>query len=175
MRCAWKPEVEAFYDWQGGLIWLRIDGEPESEAVRRLVKSSWRRPRDAGPCIAHPARGDTGVRTAVGGARRALGALERSILSARPTQPGADGLMQTNFTLAQLADPHVAESEKFCAPASIAASARRHARPMCCSATSSIQPARPHLPDQGHAGERQAGRRPRSSPISTAASPASPA
>ena len=31
--------VEAFYDWQGGLVWLRIDGEPEAEAVRRLVRS----------------------------------------------------------------------------------------------------------------------------------------
>ena len=34
-----EAAVEAFYDWQGGLIWLRIDGEPEAEAVRRLVKS----------------------------------------------------------------------------------------------------------------------------------------
>jgi glycolate oxidase FAD binding subunit len=33
-----EAAVEAFYDWQGGLIWLRIDGEPEAEAVRRLVK-----------------------------------------------------------------------------------------------------------------------------------------
>ena len=43
-----EAAVEAFYDWQGGLIWLRMDGEPEAEAVRRLVASSWRRPRDAG-------------------------------------------------------------------------------------------------------------------------------
>jgi len=33
-----EAAVEAFYDWQGGLIWLRIDGEPEAEAVRRLTK-----------------------------------------------------------------------------------------------------------------------------------------
>ncbi len=37
------------------------------------------------------------------------------------------------------------------------------------------QPARAHLPDQGHAGERQAGQRRRSSSTSTAACPASPA
>ena len=43
------------------------------------------------------------------------------------------------------------------APASIAASAPRPARPISCSATSSIQPARAHLPHQGHAGGRQAG------------------
>ena len=31
--------ADAFYDWQGGLVWLRIDGEPEADAVRRLVRS----------------------------------------------------------------------------------------------------------------------------------------
>lgn len=30
--------VDAFYDWQGGLVWLRIDGAPEAEVVRALVK-----------------------------------------------------------------------------------------------------------------------------------------
>jgi glycolate oxidase FAD binding subunit len=34
-----EAAVEAFYDWQGGLIWLRMDGQPEAEAVRRLVKA----------------------------------------------------------------------------------------------------------------------------------------
>jgi glycolate oxidase FAD binding subunit len=34
-----EAAVEAFYDWQGGLIWLRIDGEPEADAVRRLVSA----------------------------------------------------------------------------------------------------------------------------------------
>ena len=33
-----EAAVEAFYDWQGGLIWLRIDGEPEADVVRRLTK-----------------------------------------------------------------------------------------------------------------------------------------
>ena len=33
-----EAAVEAFYDWQGGLIWLRIEGEPEADAVRRLAK-----------------------------------------------------------------------------------------------------------------------------------------
>ena len=30
--------AEAFYDWQGGLVWLRMEAEPEAEAVRRLVR-----------------------------------------------------------------------------------------------------------------------------------------
>ncbi|QND51973.1 FAD-binding protein [Phyllobacterium sp. 628] len=30
--------VDAYYDWQGGLVWLRLDGDPEAEAVRVLVK-----------------------------------------------------------------------------------------------------------------------------------------
>jgi glycolate oxidase FAD binding subunit len=34
-----QAAVEAFYDWQGGLIWLRIDGEPEAGSVRQAVAS----------------------------------------------------------------------------------------------------------------------------------------
>lgn len=30
--------VDAYYDWQGGLVWLRMEGEPEAEAVRALVR-----------------------------------------------------------------------------------------------------------------------------------------
>jgi len=33
-----EAAVEAFYDWQGGLIWLCVDGEPEAAAARRLIK-----------------------------------------------------------------------------------------------------------------------------------------
>jgi glycolate oxidase FAD binding subunit len=29
--------VDAFYDWQGGLVWLRIEGEPEAALVRKLI------------------------------------------------------------------------------------------------------------------------------------------
>ena len=93
------------------------------------------------------------------GACRALGAAEGAVRSARHPQPGADDLMQTNFTLAQLADPHVAESEKIL---------RKCVHCGFCTATCPTyvtlgneldSPARPHLPDQGHAGERPAGRR----------------
>ena len=29
--------VDAFYDWQGGLIWMRMDGPAEDKALRRLI------------------------------------------------------------------------------------------------------------------------------------------
>ena len=29
--------VDAFYDWQGGLVWLRMEADPEDEALRRAV------------------------------------------------------------------------------------------------------------------------------------------
>ena len=35
-----EPAADAFYDWQGGLIWLRMDDDPEAEALRRLIRSS---------------------------------------------------------------------------------------------------------------------------------------
>ncbi len=30
--------ADAFYDWQGGLVWLRMEADPEAETVRRLLK-----------------------------------------------------------------------------------------------------------------------------------------
>ena len=77
--------------------------------------------------------------------------------------------MQTNFTAAQLADPDTRESERilracvhcgFCtATCPTYVAARRRAR----------QPARAHLPDQGHARERPAADARTSSSTSTAA------
>jgi glycolate oxidase FAD binding subunit len=29
--------VDAFYDWQGGLVWLRLDGEPEAAMIRAAL------------------------------------------------------------------------------------------------------------------------------------------
>lgn len=31
--------VDAFYDWQGGLIWMRMEADPEAGLVRRFVKA----------------------------------------------------------------------------------------------------------------------------------------
>jgi glycolate oxidase FAD binding subunit len=30
--------ADAFYDWQGGLIWIRVEGEPEADVLRGLVR-----------------------------------------------------------------------------------------------------------------------------------------
>jgi glycolate oxidase FAD binding subunit len=32
-----EAAAEAFYDWQGGLVWLRMEGDPEAETLRRLI------------------------------------------------------------------------------------------------------------------------------------------
>ena len=41
MVYALRKEVaaEAFYDWQGGLIWLRLEGDPGADLVRRCVRA----------------------------------------------------------------------------------------------------------------------------------------
>ena len=31
--------ADAFYDWQGGLVWLRMEADPEADTLRRLVKA----------------------------------------------------------------------------------------------------------------------------------------
>ena len=31
--------VDAFYDWQGGLVWLRMEADPETELLRRYIKA----------------------------------------------------------------------------------------------------------------------------------------
>ncbi|SOC34939.1 glycolate oxidase FAD binding subunit [Rhizobium subbaraonis] len=31
--------VDAFYDWQGGLVWLRMESDPDAELVRRYIKA----------------------------------------------------------------------------------------------------------------------------------------
>jgi glycolate oxidase FAD binding subunit len=38
MALRMESAVEAFYDWAGGLAWLRMEGDPEAELLRRLVK-----------------------------------------------------------------------------------------------------------------------------------------
>lgn len=33
-----QAAADAFYDWQGGLVWLRMEGEPEAELLRAMVQ-----------------------------------------------------------------------------------------------------------------------------------------
>ncbi len=37
MALRMRMAAEAFYDWQGGLVWLRLDGEPEAETIRAVI------------------------------------------------------------------------------------------------------------------------------------------
>jgi glycolate oxidase FAD binding subunit len=30
--------ADAFYDWQGGLIWIRCEDDPEAETLRALIR-----------------------------------------------------------------------------------------------------------------------------------------
>jgi glycolate oxidase FAD binding subunit len=158
---------------------LRVEGL-ESQVSRRLEGLKDLAPAGAPVEIlegeAHAALW-TGVRDAAPFHDRA-GAVWRIALrpSAAPGVAAAlrEALMQTAFTPDQLADPQTARSNEvlrscvhcgFCTATCPTYGARRRAR----------QPARADLPDQGHAGERAQARRRRRSPISTAASPASPA
>ena len=72
--------------------------------------------------------------------------------------------MQTDFTLAQLADPDIAESDED--PARLRALRLLHGDlpDLCAARRRARLPARAHLSHQGHAGERQAGRRRDASP-----------
>ena len=64
--------------------------------------------------------------------------------------------MQTTFSLAQLADPNIEEAESILRAACIAASAC-HLPDLSGARQRARFAARTNLPDQGHAGERQAG------------------
>jgi len=37
MALRMEAAVDAFYDWQGGLIWLRMEGNAEAAAMRRHI------------------------------------------------------------------------------------------------------------------------------------------
>ncbi len=39
MALRMEAGADAFYDWQGGLVWLRMEADPEAELVRRLVRA----------------------------------------------------------------------------------------------------------------------------------------
>jgi len=38
MALRMETACDAFYDWQGGLVWLRMEGDPEDEMIRGLVE-----------------------------------------------------------------------------------------------------------------------------------------
>lgn len=38
MALRMQTAADAFYDWQGGLVWLRMEGEPEAETLRAMIR-----------------------------------------------------------------------------------------------------------------------------------------
>jgi glycolate oxidase FAD binding subunit len=38
MALRMQAAVDAFYDWQGGLIWLRMEADPEADTLRALIR-----------------------------------------------------------------------------------------------------------------------------------------
>jgi glycolate oxidase FAD binding subunit len=31
--------IDAFYDWQGGLVWMRMEADPEADLIRRMIRA----------------------------------------------------------------------------------------------------------------------------------------
>ena len=111
---AQRPSAKAFYDWSGGLIWLALPPSADADhAIVRgalgstgghatLIRAAAKRPRRACPVFQPQPP--------------ALAALASRVKESFDPKglfnPGPHGLtMQTNFTLAQLADPETARSE----------------------------------------------------------------
>ena len=109
-------------DWGGGLIWV---GGRRGRRRRRAIDPSGdprsgrprHRPCDAGQGLAEPAPRGARVRAATGAARRAVapgqGRLRPARISSTPAAWSREAEpVQTDFSLAQLADPDTAASEK---------------------------------------------------------------
>ena len=106
------PGAQWFYDWAGGLIWIALPPSHNAGAatIRRAAAID-RRPRHARSRARRHARVGRCVRAAAGRARRRQQARQGELRSqgraqSRPHVGG--GVMQTNFSLAQLADPDIA-------------------------------------------------------------------
>ena len=111
-----EPSAQMFYDWAGGLIWIApLPGRRRRRRHGAQGGRGARRPRHADPRAGRGARRGRRVRAAAGAGRRADQARQGKLRSQGRAQSGphvGGGVMQTNFTLAQLADPHIASSEK---------------------------------------------------------------
>jgi glycolate oxidase FAD binding subunit len=160
-----------FYDWAGGLLWFASSAEPAE--VRRIAT-------EAG---AHA--------TLI----RAPDAVRISVPALQPAAPGVEALaarVKAAFDPAGILDPHRFQAACPCRPSSppnrkpiqasphprrlfasacAAASARRHARPTCCSATNSIPRAGASISSRT-CSRTSASPPPRWSSISIAACPA---
>ena len=158
------PSAQLFSDWAGGLIWVALP--PSDDAGAAAIRRAFAATGGHATLVRAPAA----VRAAVDVFEPQTGALARvdqaregELRSQGCAQSGphvGGGVMQTILhPRPARRSEHRGSPKRSCAPACIAASAPRPARPMCCSATSSTFPARAHLPHQGDAGARPAGDR----------------
>lgn len=73
--------VDAYFDWQGGLVWLRMEADPEAELVRRYIK-------------------------ALGGGHATLMRASASVLAATPVlQPQAEAIEALSARIKEKFDP----------------------------------------------------------------------
>ena len=175
---AQRPAAEAFYDWSGGLVWLALPASADADhAIVRGAIGASGRPRDADSRARGRARGRAGLPAAAAGARRAGVAREGELRSQAPLQSrgGWARPMQTNFTLAQLADPETARSDAH--PAQVRALRLLHGDlpDLRAAGRRARQPARAHLSHQGDARGRSRADGARKCATSIAACRASPA
>ena len=116
-----RHESRHFYDWSGGLVWI----EATDEAQDRLAHDLRAAVAAAGGGHATLVRGSPALRSAspalraaACAARRPVAPPEGAVRPARHPQSGAhggraisDAELQTSFSLAQLADPHIKEAD----------------------------------------------------------------
>ena len=111
-----EPSAQMFYDWAGGLIWIApLPGGDAGAAMVRKAIAALGGHATLDPRACRGARRGRCVRAAACSGRGADQACQGKLRSQGRAQSGphvGGGVMQTNFTLAQLADPHIASSEK---------------------------------------------------------------
>ena len=116
-RSSPRPGAEIMYDWAGGLVWAALPASDDAGAS--LVRATVAAAGGHATLIRAPAAVRASVEVFAPEPARPCGideARARELRSAGRAQcrahVGGRVDMQTSFTLAQLADPHVAESEK---------------------------------------------------------------
>ena len=125
-----------FSDWAGGLIWLQlpVSHDGGAEAVRAAVSvvgghaTLLRAGQDIRAAVPVSIRNRTQLQRSVFASRKVLIQNTFSTPAACIRASERARKMQTNFSLTQLADPAVKESEAYCASACIAASVQQPAR-----------------------------------------------
>ena len=138
------PGAQLFYDWAGGLIWIAL---PPSAQRRRRHRSAAPRqrpaatPRSSAPPPRPAPRSTCSSRSRARSPASASASRRASIPRACSTPAACGRGCDADQLLPRPSSPIRTSRRptRSCAPACIAASARRPARPMCCSATSSIR------------------------------------